>query len=29
MKLIGALNAAGIELIDDGAASHGGGRGVG
>jgi transcriptional regulator with XRE-family HTH domain len=28
MKLIGALNAAGIELIDDGVASHGGGRGV-
>jgi transcriptional regulator with XRE-family HTH domain len=28
MKLIGALDAAGIELIGDGAASHGGGRGV-
>jgi transcriptional regulator with XRE-family HTH domain len=28
MKLIGALDAAGIELIGDGAASAGGGRGV-
>ncbi|HWE72328.1 MAG TPA: helix-turn-helix transcriptional regulator [Stellaceae bacterium] len=28
MKLIGALNAAGIELIGAGAASYGGGRGV-
>ena len=28
MKLIGALNAAGIELIGDGAVSQGGGRGV-
>jgi transcriptional regulator with XRE-family HTH domain len=28
MKLIGALSAAGIELIDEGAASPGGGRGV-
>jgi len=28
MKLIGALNAAGIELIGDGAASPVGGRGV-
>ena len=28
MKLIGALDAAGIELIDEGAASPGGGRGV-
>jgi transcriptional regulator with XRE-family HTH domain len=28
MKLIGALNAAGIELIGEGAASHSGGRGV-
>jgi transcriptional regulator with XRE-family HTH domain len=28
MKLIGALDAAGIELIADGAASQGGGRGV-
>lgn len=27
-KLIAALNAAGIELIDDGAESRGGGRGV-
>ncbi len=27
-KLIAALNAAGIDLIDDGAASLGGGRGV-
>lgn len=28
MKLIGALNAAGIELLGEGAASEGGGRGV-
>jgi transcriptional regulator with XRE-family HTH domain len=28
MKLIGALDAAGIELIGDGAVSQGGGRGV-
>ena len=28
MKLIGALADAGIELINDGAASHSGGRGV-
>jgi transcriptional regulator with XRE-family HTH domain len=28
MKLIAALNAAGIELIGDGAVSPGGGRGV-
>jgi transcriptional regulator with XRE-family HTH domain len=28
MKLVAALNAAGIELIGDGAASQGGGRGV-
>jgi transcriptional regulator with XRE-family HTH domain len=28
MKLIRALTAAGIELIGEGAASHGGGRGV-
>ena len=28
MKLIGALEAAGIELIGEGAASQGGGRGV-
>lgn len=28
MKLIGALDAAGIELIGEGAASHDGGRGV-
>lgn len=28
MKIIGALNAAGIELIGDGEASLGGGRGV-
>jgi transcriptional regulator with XRE-family HTH domain len=28
MKIIGALNAAGIELIGDGAASPTGGRGV-
>jgi transcriptional regulator with XRE-family HTH domain len=28
MKLIGALNAAGIEIIAEGAASHTGGRGV-
>jgi len=28
MKLIGALNAAGIELIGEGVASAGGGRGV-
>jgi len=28
MKLVGALDAAGIELIDEGAASQGGGRGV-
>ena len=28
MKLIGALNAAGIELIDEGVVSQGGGRGV-
>ena len=28
MKLIGALDAAGIELIAEGAASQGGGRGV-
>jgi transcriptional regulator with XRE-family HTH domain len=28
MKLIGALNAAGIELIGEGAASTSGGRGV-
>ena len=27
-KLIGALNAAGVELIDEGAASQTGGRGV-
>ena len=28
MKLIGALNAAGVELIDEGVASPGGGRGL-
>ena len=28
MKLVGALAAAGIELIGDGAVSQGGGRGV-
>ena len=28
MKLIDALKAAGIELIDEGGVSHGGGRGV-
>jgi transcriptional regulator with XRE-family HTH domain len=28
MKLIGALSAAGVELIGEGAASPGGGRGV-
>jgi transcriptional regulator with XRE-family HTH domain len=28
MKLIGALDAAGVDLIGDGAASSGGGRGV-
>jgi len=28
MKLIAALDAAGIELISEGAISHGGGRGV-
>jgi transcriptional regulator with XRE-family HTH domain len=28
MKLVAALDAAGIALIGDGAASHGGGRGV-
>ena len=28
MKLISALDTAGIELIDEGAVSHGGGRGV-
>ena len=28
VKLVEALSAAGIELINDGAASHGGGRGV-
>jgi transcriptional regulator with XRE-family HTH domain len=28
MKLIGALDSAGIELIGEGAVSHGGGRGV-
>ncbi len=28
MKLVGALQAAGIELINEGAASPGGGRGV-
>src|SRR6266576_4725624 len=28
MKLVEALSAAGIELIGDGAMSHGGGRGV-
>jgi transcriptional regulator with XRE-family HTH domain len=28
MKLIAALDAAGIELIGEGAVSHGGGRGV-
>jgi transcriptional regulator with XRE-family HTH domain len=28
MKLVGALSAAGIELIGEGAASTGGGRGV-
>jgi transcriptional regulator with XRE-family HTH domain len=28
MKLIGALEAAGLELIGEGAASNGGGRGV-
>lgn len=28
MKLIGALDAAGVELLGDGAASHAGGRGV-
>ncbi len=28
MRLIGALDAAGIELIGEGAASQGGGRGV-
>jgi transcriptional regulator with XRE-family HTH domain len=28
MKLVGALSAAGLELIGDGAVSHAGGRGV-
>jgi transcriptional regulator with XRE-family HTH domain len=28
MKLMTALNAAGVELINDSAVSHGGGRGV-
>jgi hypothetical protein len=28
MKLMAALDAAGIEVIDDGAVSRGGGRGV-
>ena len=28
MKLVQALNAAGVELIGEGAVSHGGGRGV-
>jgi transcriptional regulator with XRE-family HTH domain len=28
MKLVGALDAAGIELIEDGGSSQGGGRGV-
>jgi hypothetical protein len=28
VKLIGALEEAGVELINDGATSHGGGRGV-
>jgi transcriptional regulator with XRE-family HTH domain len=28
MKLIGALDTSGVELIGDGAVSHGGGRGV-
>jgi transcriptional regulator with XRE-family HTH domain len=28
MKLVGALDAAGIELINEGAVSQGGGRGV-
>ena len=28
MKLVGALEAAGVQLIGDGAASEGGGRGV-
>ena len=28
MKLVAALDAAGIEVINEGAASHGGGRGV-
>ena len=28
MKLIAALNGAGVELIGEGAASHSGGRGV-
>ena len=28
MKVIGALEAAGVELIGEGAQSHGGGRGV-
>jgi len=28
VKLIGALEEAGVELINDGAISHGGGRGV-
>jgi len=28
MKLVGALDAAGIELIGDGAVSEGGGRGI-
>jgi hypothetical protein len=28
MKLVGALSTSGIELIDVGAASNGGGRGV-
>jgi transcriptional regulator with XRE-family HTH domain len=28
MKVIGALEAAGVELIGEGATSHGGGRGV-
>ena len=28
MKLIAALDAAGVELIGEGAVSHGGGRGV-
>jgi hypothetical protein len=28
MKVMGALEAAGIEFINEGAVSHGGGRGV-